>query len=84
MAMAIVNQKRWRTGLAWGTVLRSWCCRGQPAPRACCFLGGPSRGRVHPGAGRVDAKAAALPTSVTLTEGKWKTADIKTETAQVM
>ena len=47
------------------------------------FPGQPLKASTAAGTG-ADAKAAALPATVTLPEGKWKTANIKTEPAQVV
>jgi multidrug efflux pump subunit AcrA (membrane-fusion protein) len=87
MAIAILNQKRWTTGLTWAAValvalllmaylLHDTLFHGRPDE-------GPSASASGGGAGP-ESKAMALPTSVSLTEGKWKTADIKTEPAQMM
>ncbi len=85
MAVAIVSQKRWRTGLVWGAValvavlLVANLLHDTLLNRRLSAGSSASGGAAAP-----DAKAAALPTSVTLSEGKWKTAGIKTEPAQIL
>jgi len=87
MAVAIVNQKRWRTGLAWGAVALVLVLLVANLLHDTLFHGRSvegSSGSASGGAAASDSKAVALPTSVTLTEGKWKTAGIKTEPAQMV
>jgi RND family efflux transporter MFP subunit len=84
MGVAILNQKKWKIGLAWGAValvavlllaifLQNVLLHGRPL-KASSTAGTPAKAEATLG----------LPTTVTLPEGKWKTADIKTEPAQVL
>ena len=85
MAMAVLIQKRWRTGLAWGAGAVVAVLLVANLLRDTLFHGRPVEGSPASADGAAsDPKVVALPTSVTLTEGKWKTAGIKTEPAQVM
>src|SRR5689334_23303890 len=88
MAVANSNRKtmKFKTGLAWGAIalvavlllanlLHDVLFRGRP-------LQGSSAGTAA-ASEKEKEKAAVLPTSVTLPEGKWKTAGITTEPARV-
>jgi multidrug efflux pump subunit AcrA (membrane-fusion protein) len=79
-----LSQKRWKTGLAWGGaallgvlvvayLLHSGLFRGR-SHEASAATGTAGAGETKP----------ALPTTVTLPEGKWKTASIQTEPAQMV
>jgi RND family efflux transporter MFP subunit len=85
MAVAIVNQKRWKTGLVWGAAALVAVVLVANLLHDTLFHGRTIEGSTGArNEAAPDAKAVALPTSVTLAEGKWKSAGIKTEPAQVM
>jgi multidrug efflux pump subunit AcrA (membrane-fusion protein) len=86
MGVAIVNQNKWKTGLAWGAI----ALVAVPLQAILLqivlnvlFPGRPLKASSAAGEATAEAKPAP-PTTVTLPEGKWKTAAIQTEPAQVL
>jgi RND family efflux transporter MFP subunit len=86
MGVAIVNQKKWKIGLTWGGIALVAVLLLANLLYDVLFRGRPLEASSAAGTGTpapADAKPG-LPTTVTLPEGKWKTAGIQTEPAQVV
>src|SRR4051812_42845676 len=89
MAVVISGRRTWKTDLVWGSLALSAALVLANLWHDTLFHGRPlvasSRPEGSPAAGGASATdpAAAMATMVTLSEGKWEKAGIKTEPAQV-
>jgi RND family efflux transporter MFP subunit len=83
MALALLTAKRWKTALAWGGIALAAALLMVYLLRDVLFHEKTLKASSPPRDGAASA-TAALPTTVTLPEGKWRTAGIATEPAQVV
>jgi multidrug efflux pump subunit AcrA (membrane-fusion protein) len=84
MHVAILNQKPWKTGLAWGAVALVAALLLANLLHDVLFHGRTLEASSTAGTPAAADSKPGLPSTVTLPEGKWKTANIETEPAQVV